>query len=245
VGFESWENVWGIWRQLTSRDSEAVRRVGALLRALGDAVSNPINWWPHTPSCVPSGVFVSMFESTVSASSSWLWQEVFADEQTTADQNRSSPPLSANVTTWLLINVEESNTTGPQIAIDLSAFSPTVVFLDLYRGVEITPLRASNSSNLAYLPFDVNGLDYSAVLALPGPGVPHAVQAFMSRMQSMTATPLLSYSPQFVAASQQMLLHSDQPSLWNRQHVQDVKRSGKQVYLPSVSNFVFTVQGNM
>ena len=27
TGFESWENVWGIWNGLTRRDAEAVRRI--------------------------------------------------------------------------------------------------------------------------------------------------------------------------------------------------------------------------
>jgi len=32
VGFESWENVWGIWNQITARDSEAVRRIATVER---------------------------------------------------------------------------------------------------------------------------------------------------------------------------------------------------------------------
>ena len=33
VGYESWENIWGIWNQITPRDAEALRRVAAIERA--------------------------------------------------------------------------------------------------------------------------------------------------------------------------------------------------------------------
>ncbi len=33
VGFETWENMWGIWNGITERDAEAIRRVAAIERA--------------------------------------------------------------------------------------------------------------------------------------------------------------------------------------------------------------------
>jgi iron(II)-dependent oxidoreductase len=33
TGFESWENVWGIWNQMTPRDAEALRRTATIERA--------------------------------------------------------------------------------------------------------------------------------------------------------------------------------------------------------------------
>ena len=35
IGFESWENIWGIWNQITPRDGEALRRIAAIERAYG------------------------------------------------------------------------------------------------------------------------------------------------------------------------------------------------------------------
>ena len=32
VGYESWENIWGIWNQLTPRDAEALRRIATIER---------------------------------------------------------------------------------------------------------------------------------------------------------------------------------------------------------------------
>ena len=34
VGYESWENIWGIWNQITPRDAEALRRVATIERAI-------------------------------------------------------------------------------------------------------------------------------------------------------------------------------------------------------------------
>ena len=38
VGYESWENIWGIWNQLTPRDSSALKRISTILRHFGDFV---------------------------------------------------------------------------------------------------------------------------------------------------------------------------------------------------------------
>ena len=32
VGFESWENIWGIWNQITPRDAAALRRIATIER---------------------------------------------------------------------------------------------------------------------------------------------------------------------------------------------------------------------
>lgn len=60
VGFESWENIWGIWNQLTARDAEALRRVATLERAMADLLASPA-WEPHTPT-LQTGVFASRFD---------------------------------------------------------------------------------------------------------------------------------------------------------------------------------------
>ena len=36
VGYESWENIWGIWNQITPRDAEALRRVANIERQFAD-----------------------------------------------------------------------------------------------------------------------------------------------------------------------------------------------------------------
>jgi formylglycine-generating enzyme required for sulfatase activity len=58
TGLESWENVWGIWNQLTDRDAEAVRRVAAIERELPDLLISQ-DWEPHTPTVQNGVVFAS------------------------------------------------------------------------------------------------------------------------------------------------------------------------------------------
>ncbi len=48
IGFESWENVWGIWNQITQRDAEALRRTAAIERAFAAQLITPA-WEPHVP----------------------------------------------------------------------------------------------------------------------------------------------------------------------------------------------------
>ena len=47
VGYESWENVWGIWNQIVPRDAEALRRVAKIERVTADFLASP-DWQPHT-----------------------------------------------------------------------------------------------------------------------------------------------------------------------------------------------------
>jgi len=57
VGYESWENIWGIWNQITPRDAEALRRIAKIERAFAGLLAGP-EWEPHTP-MLRYGVFAS------------------------------------------------------------------------------------------------------------------------------------------------------------------------------------------
>src|SRR6202012_5978995 len=48
TGLESWENVWGIWNQLTDRDCQAIRAVATIERNYPDLLVSQ-NWEPYTP----------------------------------------------------------------------------------------------------------------------------------------------------------------------------------------------------
>jgi gamma-glutamyl hercynylcysteine S-oxide synthase len=57
VGWESWENIWGIWNGITPRDAEATRRVATLERALAPFLISS-EWEPFAP-MLRYGVFAS------------------------------------------------------------------------------------------------------------------------------------------------------------------------------------------
>lgn len=56
-GWESWENVWGIWNGITPRDGEATRRVAIIERAMAPFFANE-EWEPFYP-MTSYGVFAS------------------------------------------------------------------------------------------------------------------------------------------------------------------------------------------
>jgi gamma-glutamyl hercynylcysteine S-oxide synthase len=57
VGWESWENIWGIWNGITARDAEATRRVATIERAIAPFLLSP-DWEPLAP-MLGYGVFAS------------------------------------------------------------------------------------------------------------------------------------------------------------------------------------------
>jgi formylglycine-generating enzyme required for sulfatase activity len=57
VGWESWENIWGIWNGITPRDAEATRRVATIERAVAPFLVSA-EWEPYTP-MLRYGVFAS------------------------------------------------------------------------------------------------------------------------------------------------------------------------------------------
>ncbi len=57
VGFETWENVWGIWNQLNPWDAEALRRITKIERSFSGLLVSK-DWTPYAPT-EQSGVFAS------------------------------------------------------------------------------------------------------------------------------------------------------------------------------------------
>ncbi|HEV2437614.1 MAG TPA: SUMF1/EgtB/PvdO family nonheme iron enzyme [Verrucomicrobiae bacterium] len=58
-GYESWENVWGIWNQITPRDAEALRRISAIYRTMPELLTSP-DYEPFTPT-LQAGVYATKF----------------------------------------------------------------------------------------------------------------------------------------------------------------------------------------
>eukprot|EP01126_Amoeba_proteus_P054350 TRINITY_DN6683_c0_g2_i2.p1 TRINITY_DN6683_c0_g2~~TRINITY_DN6683_c0_g2_i2.p1 ORF type:complete len:367 (-),score=73.60 TRINITY_DN6683_c0_g2_i2:218-1318(-) len=58
VGYETWENVWGIWMAITPRYGETIRRVSSILRQFSEFFLHG-EWEPHTPTVQNDVVFAS------------------------------------------------------------------------------------------------------------------------------------------------------------------------------------------
>lgn len=61
VGWESWENIWGIWNGITPRDAEATRRVATIERAVAPFLISR-DWEPMAP-MLRYGVYASRWPS--------------------------------------------------------------------------------------------------------------------------------------------------------------------------------------
>jgi len=89
AGYESWENIWGIWNQITPRDAAALRRVSKLERAFAALLVSP-GWEPHTPT-LRQGVFASKFPGQEQT----LWTLVNRNEYDVAGRQIALPYKSA------------------------------------------------------------------------------------------------------------------------------------------------------
>lgn len=59
VGYNAWENIWGIWNQVPDRYAETIRRIAAIYRQFPDVWSSS-EWEPYIPTLQKS-VFASKF----------------------------------------------------------------------------------------------------------------------------------------------------------------------------------------
>jgi formylglycine-generating enzyme required for sulfatase activity len=74
VGYESWENIWGIWNQIDNRDAEALRRIAKIERGFAELLASA-GWEPHYP-MLQYGAFSSEFPGP----SETLWTVVNRNE---------------------------------------------------------------------------------------------------------------------------------------------------------------------
>ena len=193
-GWESWENIWGIWNGITPRDSEATRRVASIERAIAPFLVSR-DWEPLYP-MQRYGVFASRW------------------------------PLGEQ-TAWTIVNRNEYNVNGRQMEVPVSE---GVRYFDLYHGVELRPEREGDR---AILSFALEAHGYGAVLAIhvePD----ERINRLMERMKKTTASPLASYSNEWLPLPQKVA------------EIQPAKLSqagaAKMVKIPG-GDFVFRVQG--
>ena len=135
AGYESWENVWGIFNQFTERDGEALRRIATILREFGEFLQGGSTWTPHIPviKSLDSKTFVSEFRS--------------------ADQ-----------VIWLMVNRDRNSDEVVELTLTLPANKyESVVLYDLYHGMVITDWV--DDQHVAKVTINVEASGFGAVLA--------------------------------------------------------------------------------
>jgi formylglycine-generating enzyme required for sulfatase activity len=166
VGWESWENVWGIWNGITPRDGEATRRVANIERAVAPFLISK-DWEPMSP-MLRYGIYASRW------------------------------PLGG-VTVWTIVNRNEYDVDGNQMEVPSNE---GLRYFDLYHGVELKPEPKANGTTV--LSFSIEAKGYGAVLSTSA-APEQKIQALMSRMKELTATPLANYSHEWKVLPQQIV----------------------------------------
>ena len=163
IGYETWENVWGIFNKISDRDAFVLKAGWSILREYGDLVSAVDTiWTPH---------------ATVLTAVTASRDTVFASQFEAGDKSQ---------TLWLLVN---RNTSFANLDADskVSLRLPCKAgdqFFDLYAG---QPLRAQCTNGALAVVLEVQPGGVGAVLRasgssqLPRPG-------FMSKMSNLTRT---------------------------------------------------------
>ena len=62
IGYNAWENMWGIWNRIPDRYAEAIRRIATIYREF-PGIWNSAEWEPHVPA-LQDGIFASKFPSS-------------------------------------------------------------------------------------------------------------------------------------------------------------------------------------
>ena len=85
IGYNAWENIWGIWNQLTPRDAETLRRIASIERQFAAAMVS-LDWRPYERT-LQAGVFASRFPTDAFT----LWTLVNRNEYAVAGEQIALP----------------------------------------------------------------------------------------------------------------------------------------------------------
>ena len=190
VGWESWENVWGIWIGITPRDAEATRRVASIERAVAPFLVSP-DWEPLYP-MHNYGVYASRWPHSIETA--WTIVNRNSYSISGAQMDVSDFPGIRYFDLYHGIELKpeirdpienQSGTGGVQHSVSRDK-----------TGAQVFSTHAEDfgpGPRTATLSFDLEANGYGAILAIPGEPTP-AIQALMQRMATMTKEPLAGYS---------------------------------------------------
>ena len=140
IGYETWENIWGMFNKVTPRDGETLRRVSTMLRHYGDLLSSPdfvTAWTPHAPHSLHNGVYVSRWSN-------------------------------ATVTLLHIVNRDAGNLVADEkkpIVTMPCVGGADERFFDIWNGHELTgQVKCNPNTHLAPIAFNLNELGFGALL---------------------------------------------------------------------------------
>ena len=181
-GWESWENVWGIWNGVTARDGEATRRVATMERSVAPFFASR-EWEPFYP-MHRYGVFASRWPQEKQT----LWSIVNRNEYDVVGRQLTTPYVEGMRYYDLYHGVE------------------------LHPVREANPARLASGNNsgidsvddFSVLEFAIEAHGYGAVLATPGE--PDAkTRQLMEKMKPMTERPLAALSHEWKPLTQRLV----------------------------------------
>ncbi|HEY0199339.1 MAG TPA: SUMF1/EgtB/PvdO family nonheme iron enzyme [Rhodanobacter sp.] len=166
IGYNAWENVWGIWNQLTPRDAETLRRIAAIERRFAPLMVS-MDWRPYERT-LQAGVFASRF------------------------------PVDG-LTLWTLVNRNEYDVTGEQIAVP---HRDGTRYYDAWHG---TALQPRIDEGRAVFDVAIEGRGFGALLAVAGGTDVDGLDDFLARMHALAVVPLRSLSNQWRSLPQALV----------------------------------------
>ena len=171
VGFESWENVWQIFNQLSPRDAQATRQLRVMSRQSWQILSEADVLLPHVPTLQPD-VYSSFFHKD-----------------------------DAAYDLLTLVNTGSSNRSGAQLELPYDGSQYTFVDCYHGQLLTPQPVAAERSEWLQLgsasvsLALDVEAGGFGCVAVAPTSSFNLSQwQTYLKHMQSLTSRPLSSYS---------------------------------------------------
>ena len=156
IGYTAWENVWGIWNQLTPRDGETLRRIAKIQRQFAPLMVSA-DWTPYEKT-LQAGVFASRFPCTGHA----LWTIVNRSEHEVAGEQIAIAHVAGTeyFDVWNGVRLEpriENDQARCSLKLDAHGFGAILAvadgtqlpdlagFLEQMNQLARTPLRAFSS----------------------------------------------------------------------------------------------------
>ncbi|MBB3275676.1 MULTISPECIES: SUMF1/EgtB/PvdO family nonheme iron enzyme [unclassified Pseudoxanthomonas] len=150
IGYNAWENIWGLWNQFTPRDAESLRRIATLERRFAPLMVSR-DWTPYYPT-LQAGVFASRFPGEGQV----LWTLVNRNEYDVEGEQLALPhqPGRQYFDAWHGVELQPL-ITGDQAVLEMNLEGRGFgAVLALDEGVEIEGLAAflSLMADLARVP---------------------------------------------------------------------------------------------